>query len=695
MFTDEACSLGTVISSSTWGDVLSPSHWLINHDGNYSYATNVLISDCGHNETFTGLECLGQNIYKEEICVSTNASLWNSARTFTIYDETCANDQPVYHHIVYNESKTTEFGGVELGAEVEAILYVHYQPEYLLSTDTEMTGQWMLTSNQISVNYLAVCQQEDLMDCTENNWRVKSTSIAKGIVDILDTQMRASDGPCGITKSPSGSPTRPSQQPTNEPTHGPTIAQCQPLYVEITNFRAFTADELESDWKLQLVVANITHHAIAQYALEYNIDSKSFNVVFLNVSGTLFIEEILCAPRKKILTVLDTVIDTENDEINTTIEQKLKALFPTENDEDQPSVMLYLPIDEMLNNTGTVVENTPTLIHHGSLKWIIGSAVLGGFFFILGVWHCLNQIKIRRHWANTLQIKNGLIVSIGIGKYGPRCPEANVSIFCPDLLVEADVENLKKLSEFLHYDFLTAEDKLSWTKDEVMEFLVEDVGAHFFDEKGYALYDGLIVAISSHGMHQSIISSDYQMISRTDIHRCISEKYPQIRKIPRIFLFDACDGTRDRKATAAIHAGELGSGSKYNSGSEDAAKGPTDVTEALVVDPEWTSRSKNPDYNLIVVHGSNDGFVSKMNESEVGSYLTYSFAKAVKYRIEKKQRKGLSELLTDIQNQLHDMGKQLIKFNCYNNTANMRIERAPSRGSYLKFNRIGDVHMGS
>ena len=214
LFSEEECGLGAVISSSTSGDVLSPNYWFIDENGDYSYsyARNVYISECNNNGAFTGLECLESNIYEEEICVLTNSSLWNRARTFTIYDELCANDQPIYHYIVYNESKTAEFGGVELGAEVEATFYVHYQPEYLMTTDTEMTGQWMLTKDEISVNYLAICQQEDLMDCTGNMWKIKITEFANEdglngiIMNILDKHMTVSDGPCGgVDSSEDGS----------------------------------------------------------------------------------------------------------------------------------------------------------------------------------------------------------------------------------------------------------------------------------------------------------------------------------------------------------------------------------------------------------------------------------------------------------------------------------------------------------
>ena len=286
----------------------------------------------------------------------------------------------------------------------------------------------------------------------------------------------------------------------------------------------------------------------------------------------------------------------------------------------------------------------------------------------------LKEYRRSKQWKQALQIKNGMIVSIGIGEYGSRPHDSEIPGYLTNLSVGADVENLRNLSGYLRYQFVTAEGKLSWTKDEVMDFLQEEIGAQFFDPNGVAKHDGLIVSISSHGLQDCVISSDYELINRTDIHRCISEKYPQIREIPRIFMFDACNGTRDRIATTALHSDD----------SEEARKGGNDVLDALQKETEWTSMNKNPDYNLVEVHGSNDGFVSKMQATTMGSYLTHSFVKAVRQRIEKKQRKGLSDMLKDIQNALHDKGKQLIKFTCYNDTGNMRIERARREGSAYK-----------
>jgi len=219
MITDSKCTLGSIASAQTTGDAMSPSYWLVNSGGNsYTVSNDVLISDC--NGAFTGLECLENNEYDDNLCVSTKDTLWGSDRTFALYDELCANDQPVYHYVVYNASKAVEFGGQTLSEGVEATLYLHYQPQQIYSTDTEETPQWMITVDEISVNYLAKCTEEDLRDCTANKWTVKVTAfdgedgdvnqetVVGGILqELLDEHMTVTDGSCGTeetAKSSSG-----------------------------------------------------------------------------------------------------------------------------------------------------------------------------------------------------------------------------------------------------------------------------------------------------------------------------------------------------------------------------------------------------------------------------------------------------------------------------------------------------------
>jgi len=205
MMTDSVCSLGSVISASTSGDALSPSYWMVNTGGtNYQQSNNIYISDCGSNQGFSDLECLKNNQYEDEICISTNTSWWEGEQTFSVYDQLCSNDKPVYKlAVALNQTTSIGLDGVSVDVTVQEIFYVHYQPTYLLVTDNETTPQWMLSRDEISIEYIAICRQEDLMKCTESEWERKVTQFAEedalnGIVlDILDHYMTVSDGACG------------------------------------------------------------------------------------------------------------------------------------------------------------------------------------------------------------------------------------------------------------------------------------------------------------------------------------------------------------------------------------------------------------------------------------------------------------------------------------------------------------------
>ena len=216
-FTDEVCSRDSVISSTSTADVVSVLGWWYDHDGDSTYqSADVLVVDASHlsqsqcgdrasSQSFpllpfddpqADMAAANNDTEAEVICMVigyhgmvTDTSLWDGGRTFTTYNALEVNDQPIYHHVVYNESRIAEVEGVELGPEVEAIFYVHYQPEYLLVTDTEMTGQWMLTKNEISVNYVAKCIKEDLLNCTGNDWKIKMVEFGDDGFDGIVTDV--------------------------------------------------------------------------------------------------------------------------------------------------------------------------------------------------------------------------------------------------------------------------------------------------------------------------------------------------------------------------------------------------------------------------------------------------------------------------------------------------------------------------
>ena len=285
------------------------------------------------------------------------------------------------------------------------------------------------------------------------------------------------------------------------------------------------------------------------------------------------------------------------------------------------------------------------------------------------------------------EMRNGLLVSIPIGIYeNPDDP--TVSKMYKNLPVERDAKNLKDLAAFLQYKFLTIDGKLKWSESEVMDFVANKVGEEFFDSQGNAKYDGLIVSFSGHGVRDHIVSSNGDLIDRTSIHRSISKRFPEIREFPRVFIFDACDGTRDRSPRKSMSrsrkmTGRTGDSVHGHNENDDylpedegaeTEKGMN--SDNVQGDDEWTTNTKTPDYNLIVIHASNAGFVAKMNGAEhVGSYLSYFSAKQVKRNVQSGNTQGLGEIMKDTEKALHDSGKQLIRTEFFTGTRKLRIEK--------------------
>ena len=82
----------------------------------------------------------------------------------------------------------------------------------------------------------------------------------------------------------------------------------------------------------------------------------------------------------------------------------------------------------------------------------------------------------------------------------------------------------------------------------------------------------------------------------------------------------------------------------------------------------WAYDEDNPDHKLIKINAANDGFQAKMSMS-TGSYVITNFIDHLKDNIFKnKNKKSLNDVFTEIQNSLHNQGKQLIEKTFFNET---------------------------
>ena len=87
----------------------------------------------------------------------------------------------------------------------------------------------------------------------------------------------------------------------------------------------------------------------------------------------------------------------------------------------------------------------------------------------------------------------------------------------------------------------------------------------------------------------------------------------------------------------------------------------------------WKADQKNPDYMLAVIHGANEGFQAKIS-SKKGSYLIRKFTDKMLQNIEEAKCQCLSKIIDEIQEELHEDGKQQITPG-YNNTLYLKFKR--------------------
>eukprot|EP01083_Nonionella_stella_P313884 1128558_1 len=254
-----------------------------------------------------------------------------------------------------------------------------------------------------------------------------------------------------------------------------------------------------------------------------------------------------------------------------------------------------------------------------------------------------------------IPIQNAMVILIAIGEYdvNPDDPD-------PELAALGGLNNLKGIDkdiQHLHrlfgpnrlnytiypkYMNVTGSLKVHWTQTEIVQLLNEK--ATYLDSH-LDEFDGLIVVISGHGMKGFICTSDCKMIEKLAIHRLFSLLHLRLRHIPRVFLFDCCDGEWECK---------------------DRNKGPSDQRKLYTckdigsTDIAWGKDEKNPDHRLAQIDAANPGFQSKFNRKK-GSYMLFEFVERTISRLDHEQNTCIYRIFDEVQQHLAEKGKQLIK----------------------------------
>ena len=278
----------------------------------------------------------------------------------------------------------------------------------------------------------------------------------------------------------------------------------------------------------------------------------------------------------------------------------------------------------------------------------------------------------------TVYIRNPLIISIAIGKYDkvPTDSEIRGDGMFPNLIgIENDIKNIYKLFRrslrykiFPKYNIKT-EIKTCWTKQEIIDLLKKS-GKYLDENVKNGKHDGLVVVVSSHGIQDHIVTSDYKKINKDTIHRIFSVDFPSLRHIPGIFIYDCCDGDnqRVRHTTRFSHDLQKHMSKGTSVGNVGHHVKSHSVMEAYGANKEiWYKNEPNPDYKLVVINSSNKGFMSQMGNKS-GSYMINKFTQKMTENINGRGNKSfLFQIFHEIQDELHDtLGKQLIEAK-YNN----------------------------
>ena len=149
-----------------------------------------------------------------------------------------------------------------------------------------------------------------------------------------------------------------------------------------------------------------------------------------------------------------------------------------------------------------------------------------------------------------------------------------------------------------------------------------------------------------------------------------SAKKQSNRTIPRIFIFDCCSGSGQREEkrrndnekgkniVIGLRKDDMKDNNDHKSLEESGGKNvPLDSihrSNSLI----WAQDEYNPDFQLVTINAANEGFQSKMS-SVKGSYVIQQFTEKIGSNL-KNNNYFLQEILDDIQEDLHNKGKQLM-----------------------------------
>ena len=386
------------------------------------------------------------------------------------------------------------------------------------------------------------------------------------------------------------------------------------------------------------------------------------------------------------------------------------TMHPTTSAPSRVSESTNLPLDESPNTSLTAVtddiksdsdsmRSDPVNLSNFIVPSAVGIVVIAICVLIIC---CIKRRKDKKAFI----MKHPMVVLIGIGKYDRNDID--------NLPVDIDLKSLTQLfaKENLNYTvFQEYEDenhKMRWTQSKLKDYLKQQAQ---YLKYNMDKFDGLTVVSSSHGQKDYVITSDGKLFNKAAVHRIFSA-YLEIREMPRLFLYDCCDGSNaygkgaqtgsDGTEMTALNTSSYGKGketdtvkdyeqdttqltSTYPSNyivinqEDDEEKEMRisknfevkDVKSFMNLDIPWPKDSHNPDHRLAQIHAANDGFESAMHK-EKGSYLLRFFVERVMGDINRKKSRFIYQIFDEIEDTLKS--RQLPKTNYYNGTRYIKLE---------------------
>ncbi len=217
-------------------------------------------------------------------------------------------------------------------------------------------------------------------------------------------------------------------------------------------------------------------------------------------------------------------------------------------------------IEPMYNNTLiSIINTTVTYITYNETDPV----KLWMFIVVVAVCFCVlvtAMLLIKRKYKlarikKQMVINNAMVLCVGIGRYDENPKKADALLqnsSVNDLELEQDIDNLYGLfgSDCLNYAIHPKAKRVEWTLKQLIRFLSEQAKKLHQNLTDDAIdskqkFDGLFVAVSSHGFDNAIITSDYKLIDKDAIHRIFSRNYPMSRSVLfsiffSVFIFHSC-----------------------------------------------------------------------------------------------------------------------------------------------------------